>query len=213
MKTWFRTATLIALGAFASLGFGQSWTFVKINPKATYLRDSQATAAATWLHVGFEHKSDFSIELRTIGWFNRAADNKASQNVSNEAVAVFAESNEIDGNWTNRHRVIGAHDAGADFFTLPTWHGGHDTDIEEDFGVGAESIVLEIPDGANYLLFTPYDNGFWNNEDEFNVPGADPRGFGIEYRLIRSSVPEPGTLAILSLGVAAGYFRRRKASR
>lgn len=208
MKNWFKISTTIVLATLATLGFSQSWTFVKINPKGTYLRDSQLAPAPTTTPIGFEHKGDFDIEIRTVGWFHRAGDNKSSNNISNEAVAVFAENDLIDMDWTKQYRIAAPIDAGNDFYTLPTWHGSNPTDISEDFGVNAAVVRMAIPDEANFLFFTPYDNGFWNNEDDFSMPGADSRGFGIEYRLIRTAVPEPATLAVFGIGLA-GVLRRR----
>jgi hypothetical protein len=147
------------------------------------------------------------LEIRTTGWYNRALDNPLARNVDNQAVAVFSNGPSLDPDWSRRHRVHGAIQYGSPFYTLPTWVGNKPTDIEEDFGIGAQGLRIRAPQFATTLLFTPFDNGFWNNGDDFSMPGADPRGFGVEWRWVQT-VPEPGTVAALSLG--AVLLRRRK---
>lgn len=196
---------LAGLGASACLGAAQSWNFEKVNPKGTYLRDSQATQAATSFQISLTEEGRF-LEIRTVGWFNRALDNPLSRNISNEAVAVFSEDGMVSPNWLERHRVESAKDAGLDFYTLPTWVGNSPTDITEDFGVGHDVVRVEIPDQAGFVLVTPFDNGFWNNGDDFSMPNSDPRGFGVEWRIV-GTVPEPATVGALSLGLLG--LRRR----
>jgi hypothetical protein len=200
---------LAGLGAAASLGFGQAWNFEKVNPKGTYLRDSQATQAATAIQLSQTRDGGHFMEIRTVGWFNRALDNPLSHNISNQGVAVFSEDGHVNPNWTFHHRVDLAEEAGNDFYTLPTWIGNNPTDIDEDFGIGPVAIRVELPAESNFLLITPYDNGFWNNGDDFSVAGADPRGFGVEWRIV-GTVPEPGTLAVVGLGLAGLGKRKRR---
>lgn len=202
----FGLAGILAAVAAAQ---AQNWNFQKIDPKSTYLRDSQATAPVVVIEfVGLYEFGDF-LELRTVGWFNRAADNPAAHNVSDQAVAVFSSTGLLDPDWNNQFRVGGAAKAGTDFYTLPTFVGNKPTDIQEDFGIGPDIVRIQIPEAGRYLMFTPYDNGFWNNVDDFSMPGADPRGFGIEWRGA-SAVPEPGALAALAVGLATLRARRRR---
>lgn len=208
MKSWFRLLILISSASMATLSLGQAWNFVKIDPKSTYLRDSQFAPSAATIHLGLEHRDDWTLEIRTVGYYNRASDNRASRNISSEAVVVFSSTGKLDGDWHKQERVGGAVDAGTDFYTLPTWNGGLPTDIGEDFGIDHQAAKVDIPTGGDFFMVTPYDNGFWNNEDDFSLPGADSRGFGIEYRVIRGAVPEPATLATVAIGLIALARRR-----
>ena len=149
------------------------------------------------------------LEIRTVGWFNRATDNPAAHNVSNEAVAVFAETSSLDSDWTHQFRVFTPIEAGVDFFTLPTWVGNLPTDISEDFGVDPTTLAIASPGQARFVMLTPFDNGFWNNGDDFSMPNADPRGFGVEWR-IYNAVPEPGSVILLGLGLASVVRRKLK---
>jgi hypothetical protein len=208
MTHLIRCTSLLILGSMALSGAqAQGWSFLKIDPKATYLRDSQFAPSATMLALGIVDRTKFELEIRTTGWYNRALDNPLARNVDNQAVAVFSNGPSLDPDWSRRHRVHGAIQYGSPFYTLPTWVGNKPTDIEEDFGIGAQGLRIRAPQFATTLLFTPFDNGFWNNGDDFSMPGADPRGFGVEWRWVQT-VPEPGTVAALSLG--AVLLRRRK---
>ncbi len=207
MKRWKLGFGLAAVGV-AGIAQAQTWRFDKIDPKSTYLRDSQAAPGALRIQLGPSDSEGRFISLRTVGWFNRAIDNPLAHNVSNQAVAVFSASGILDPDWTKQTRIGSATDAGDDFFTLPTFVGSLPTDISQDFGVGPSILQIEIPNGANFLHFTPYDNGFWNNGDDFSMPGADPRGFGVEWRV--QTLPEPGTWAVLAVGGAALIRRRRR---
>lgn len=219
MNAWIRWTFLLILGSAASTGSAQSFQFLKINPRATYLRDSQWAPAATTLDIAAElalnplpygqDPNRLRLEVRTVGWFDRAPNNPASHNVSNEAVAVFSTGGALDPDWSKQFRVGSPIDEGDDFYTLPTWVGNLATDIPEDFRIGATWMTVDVPSTATHVLFTPYDNDFWNNSDDFSMPGADPRGFGLEWRLSGySSVPEPSTILGLSLS-ALGLWKAR----
>ena len=222
MKPFPKNVGVLALIALAGLGYAQAWNFTKVNPTATYLRDSQWAPDASMIDLGITGpewvdvmggRLRIKLEIRSVGWFNRALDNPAAHNVSNQAVAVFSTSNFLNPDWSQQYRVSAAEDAGDDFYTLPTWVGSRPTDIVEDFGAGPSEIVLDVPLGAHYLMLTPYDNGFWNNGDDFSMPGADPRGFGVEWQVDRvGTAPEPTVLLVLGAGLA-GLLRRRKSAK
>lgn len=218
MKRGGRTFGILVFATLASLGAAQNWNFQKINPKATYLRDSQSAPVASmfdlesdpaFVSIRGEAGSLPMLEIRTVGWFNRAMDNPAAHNISNEAVAVFAQTSALDSDWTQQFRVLTPIDAGTDFATLPTWIGNLPTDINEDFGVNSSSLQIAIPNQARFVMFTPFDNGFWNNGDDFSMPNADPRGFGVEWRVFNAT-PEPGSVFLLGLGLAAVARRKLK---
>lgn len=221
MKRGGRYFGILGLAALAHFGHGQTWNFQKINPKATYLRDSQSAPAATMIDLETDPSflalraqlgSIPTLEIRTVGWFNRATDNPAAHNVSNEAVAVFAQTNGLDSDWTHQFRVLTSIEAGTDFFTLPTWAGNQPTDIAEDFGIDESALTIVIPGTARFLMLTPFDNGFWNNADDFSMPNADPRGFGSEWRVV-NGVPEPASLGALAFALAAMGKRKLKRRR
>lgn len=213
--------TLLPLLAFiSSSALGQ--TFVKIDPKATYLRDSRPTVSATTLALGIDPglrekmirgESTLMMTIRSVGWFNRAIDNPNAHNVDNIAVAVFSVTGVLNPDHTQRYRVDQPLDAGTDFATFNTFEGNQPTDIDEDFAIGPEWLNVPVPPTASYLLFTPFDNGFWNNGDDFSMPGADPRGFGVELALNEiPETPEPASVIALTVGVAALVRRRCKTS-
>ena len=218
MERGGRTLGILGLAALASLGAAQSWNFQKINPKATYLRDSQSAPTAsmldletdpTFILLRAQSGATPTLEIRTVGWFNRALDNPAAHNVSDEAVAVFAQTSSLDSDWTHQFRVFTPIEAGTDFITLPTWAGNQPTDISEDFGVNSSTLAITIPGQARFVMLTPFDNGFWNNGDDFSMPNADSRGFGVEWR-VYNAVPEPGSVFLLSIGIAAAVRRKLK---
>src|SRR6185503_19174848 len=160
MEKGGRTLGIMGLAALASLGAAQSWNFQKINPKATYLRDSQSAPAAsmvdletdpTFLWLKAQAGSTPMIEIRTVGWFNRAMDNQAAHNISNEAVAVFTQTNDLDADWTHQFRVMSPIEAGTDFVTFPTFVGNLPTDISQDFGVNQNSLEIAIPGQARFM--------------------------------------------------------------
>src|SRR5688500_10121359 len=108
MRRSGRTLGILAFAAMAVMGAAQRRNFQKINPKATYLRDAQTAPSAsmldletdaTFLWLRGQPGSTPMIEIRTVGWFNRAMDNQAAHNLSNEAVAVFAQTADLDADW------------------------------------------------------------------------------------------------------------------
>ncbi len=91
--------------------------------------------------------------------------------------------------------------------TTPTFFGGVTTDIPEDFSI--TDTVIQIPLGATHLFVAPHDSFYGDNTD----PDGD-----YAVRIGIAAVPEPGTLLLLSSGLAAlggvawRRDRRRRAS-
>ncbi len=84
-------------------------------------------------------------------------------------------------------------DAGTDFNSVNTYHGGLSTNIAEDFWI--DNISLVIPTGALYLFVAGPDSFYGDN--------SDPNG---DYAVVINGVPEPSTALLLSLGCAGLSF-------
>jgi len=138
-----------------------------VNPRSTYLRtfnDMPASAevfdlAALGLTPGM------TVTLTRVGSFMNGIGDRMTG-----LTGVFSSTKVVLGP-TQRYRVPGAIEAGADVTThntnlpRPT---GKPTDIPEDFAIAGgggtqDSVTIEIPAGAAYLIVSPRDSYFRDN--------------------------------------------------
>ncbi len=139
---------------------------IGIDARATFLRTNGETATPSWpinlANLGLE-PGDL-IRLDALGDFYDSRG-EAPREVK-QMIAVFSSSATLlPGDKLNR--VAGAIDAGVDVLTAPTYIGGRDTDIAQDFAIG--SLKIRIPADAKYLFVAPPD--IFNSDN--NDPDAD----------------------------------------
>lgn len=163
---------------------------IGINPSLTFLRTSRDPAgpsipielASLGLSAG-----DI-IRLEQLGDFAPHGTGPADDTATS-MIGVFSASATLLGSST-LNRVQDALDAGVDVVTVPTSFGGVTTDIPEDFLI--TDIIIQIPLMATHLFVAPHDSFYGDN--------TDPDG---DYAVRITVVPEPGTLLLLSSGLAA----------
>ena len=89
--------------------------------------------------------------------------NRDGSAVGTSLVAVFSSSSEILSDHSQQSRVPGAIDVGRNFLTPPTLRGNLQTDIPEDFLVPKEGVLIQVPEGAEYIFFSHLDAFFSDN--------------------------------------------------
>ncbi len=135
--------------------------FIRIDPKGSYYKtdpqDSPNPATRIRLsRFGFE-PGDW-IGLRSEGKFKYGRGERFPE-IGVRVGAVFAKSDGrtfLNPSQPSQHTRI---------VTPPTWPGGRQTDIEQDFTVTRDERLVRIPDGAEYVLFAPPDSYYEDNLD------------------------------------------------
>ncbi len=141
---------------------------IHVDPRQTYLfADEQdevpqpiAATAVPLAHLGLEPGDHACFEAKGDYYYYESLS--ARQRGGTMVTAVFSTSASL-APVTERYRVPGAIDAGADVETELTWLGDAPTDIGEDFD--ATDACVTVPTGAAYLFFAPYDRLFRDNTD------------------------------------------------
>ncbi|MCZ6834912.1 MAG: hypothetical protein O7G85_03990 [Planctomycetota bacterium] len=105
------------------------------------------------------------IQIENLGGYvyvNGGADGPGTM------TAVFSSDDSLLAA-SETYRVPGAIEAGADYFTSPTYNGSQQTDIPEDFLVGTSAgpmqVCIEIPIGATHLFCSAADTYYSDNSD------------------------------------------------
>lgn len=139
---------------------------LSIDPSATYLRtapdDDAADAKAIDLSQYGVSGGD-TVKLTRVGEYNKQGSGGQGM------IGVFSETDELRSA-DRLNRVPGAVDAGDGVGTLPTFTTDEETDITEDFRIAFAngfnpSVAVEVPQDAEYLFVSPYDNFFQDNAD------------------------------------------------
>jgi hypothetical protein len=186
--------------------------FFAIHPVATYLHTSSFDPAPDAISIAlaslpFPAGAGDLLLLERVGDY----DFGPGGDVGLYLGAVFSSSSTLLPR-TNAHRVPGAIDAGVGFFSGPNGDGSQN-DIPEDFlvadGLGTfSSVVIQVPNGAEFLFVAALDSHWSDNSD----PDGD---YGIRISAA-NPVPEPASLAVWSLLAVAGagcVWRRKRRRR
>jgi hypothetical protein len=175
---------------------------IPLSPNDTYLRTNSDTAGDTppidISTLGLQ--PGMLIQLRRIGdWVGVSGGPDTTTSLS----AAFASSNILLGQ-SNLDRVQDAVDMGVDYATPPTFTGGLQTDIVEDFFVS--DTVIGVPNAATHLFAAAPDSRYFDNSD----PDVD---FAIEIDFVSlPAIPPFGLLALAGMllaGAASVLARRR----
>ena len=136
---------------------------IPLEPTATYLQTNGDNAGdATPITLSeYDISPGDDVTLSILGSYNNGGGDSRV-----ETVAVFSSSSEL-ASADNLERVTGAIDAGVDFETAPTFNGGVETDIPEDFAVaeddGYRSVTVGVPEEVTHLFVAPSDNLLQDN--------------------------------------------------
>lgn len=192
---------LFVIAATVCAGSGSVWALpveISIDPTRTYLNLQGNDASAINLSdLGIAAGDTISME--TFGYFSMyPGDPGANTNMG----AVFSSSNSLlDFAYgvDNVNRIPGAIDAGVDMITDAPGFIPWLFDIAEDFRVDP-SLTIVVPTDAQYFFVAAVDAFFYDN----SVPAGG--SFGVRI----TAVPEPASLLLIGLGLAALGFSRRK---
>lgn len=189
---------LFAVAALLALG-GAAWpaeaVTIGIDPRGTYLRtnnDPNVQNAIPIKLVSLSLTSSDTIVLTRLGDFDCRPN---CGDISVGMIAVFSSSDVLLGG-SNAHRVPDAIDAGTDVVTAPTFFGGLQTDIAQDFFIDGIGVTITIPTGATHLFVAAHDSLYGDNLD----PDHD---FALELEISQAAIPEPASLLLLGSGLVA----------
>lgn len=140
-----------------------------VPPRSTYLRtsptdESDPAPAYRLAGLGTGLQPGTTIHLERLGEYQyRDID---PDSVRYRIIAVFSATDTLLAR-SQRARVPGAIDAGADFVTMPSFRDGGATDIPEDFAI-LDTTTVVIPEGAAYIFVSPDDDRYGDNLDVDN---------------------------------------------
>jgi len=143
-------------------------TLIFINPKSTYLKLSNDSGALNAVGINLNDLGLIDLDhivLQQKGDYDNGPNGDTYIGMS----GVFSVNDSLLES-TQQNRVPGAINAGEDFSTHNTYYSNLVTDIPEDFYI--DSIVIQIPDSAEYLFISPHDSWFNDNSDPDNDYGV-----------------------------------------
>jgi len=199
-----RRPALAALLALCITGPAEAQTFFQVSPTGSFYRTAFEVPSAPTVVSLADFLGASTLALKPRGQLQVAG----SGSPKHDAVfcAVFSTSNQLLGS-DQQQRVTGAVSSTATA-TSPcstgnTLFGGTPTNITQDFFIPFVGIDVEIPNGAQYLFVSVFDDYYSDNVS------PNPPQYGIE---VTATVPEPASMPLLSAGVVAllmlGYRRR-----
>jgi hypothetical protein len=192
--SFLRAATLLA----GSTGAAVAQVTFPLDARACFYRLVSDTAAAPLVVdlAAIGAQPGEWLLLQSVGGFSFGTTPDGMRAMA----GVFSSNNTVLAS-TLQHRVPGALAAGMAFDSGVTFFGGLSTDIPEDFYISrnqyADSIRVEVPAGAAYLLVSTRDSLYGDNVD----PNND---WGITITEIPTpALPGTGENLELRTGVAA----------
>jgi hypothetical protein len=150
----------------------QDYIPVRVSPAATFLRtnnDPPPTTDAKPINLaalGFAPGD--KIRIQRIGAYSYG---RGYPDTAVDMIGLFSTSDVLLPGY-NQRRVLGAIASAANpVFTVPTYYGNLDTNIDEDFWIsntGTSEISVEIPAGAKFLFVAAPDGVYKDNSDPNN---------------------------------------------
>jgi len=195
--------TLVGMFLTLSLSAPAEATLITLDPTRTFYHTDSTDTGPDSIPIDLASlglASGDLVRLRMTGDFSYCGFCGFPEDFFGAGAVFVDDTTLLDRN--EPHRVVGAIDAGVDVFTGLTFFEAEATDIPEDFGLFSSDVLIRIPVGATHLFVAPIDSYFGDNVD-----------FDGDFALSISEVPEPSTLALVSLGFASLMARRRRQRR
>lgn len=202
---------LVLLGCLVFLSASMFATTISFDPRQTYLLTNKDPGALDSVPIDLASlglHSGMTINLYTTGtvcYYWDGTTCHIGPSVPWSVAGVFSSTATL-GPSSTLNRVLGAISSdGAPVFTLPTYNGGLQTDIPQDFSISALSgsqsgptTQVTIPAGASFLFATVNDSFYGDN-------------YTTDLALHISAAPEPSPIVSLSSGlISLALLLRRK---
>ncbi len=139
-----------------------------LHPRGTFLRANQDSVVAPAINT-LESLGIAPGDLVRIQILGHYQYDSNPANITRSTVGVFSSSATLLAS-NLLERVPDAIDAGLDFLSAPTFHGGLPTDIPEDFRLGDTPGMMDhadviVPAGATHLFIGVHDSLHEDNTD------------------------------------------------
>ena len=136
---------------------------ISFNPRATYFRTAGSDSSFDAIPIDLISRGFLAgqfVDLAAVGDFGFFP---GSDGNIRSLPAVFSSSATLLAS-SNLSRVVGAIDAGTDYFSGPSFSGSLPTDIPEDFLVPhitlGSALTIQVPTGATHLFISVADSLF-----------------------------------------------------